>query len=148
MYKCTHFGIKELVSSVVYQKFGENSWMFFDRTILEDLDIIRETWRNSIIINNWQWGGNLQQCGLRSNLDGIVKDKTRREQLYLSAHGMGKAFDLHDKLGRNKKLFEHIYSLILSGKLKAFKRLESWSATSSDGGWVHVDSFQANNIIF
>lgn len=148
MYKCTHFGIKELVSPIVYQKFGENSWMFFDRAILEDLDTIRETWRNSIIINNWQWGGNLQQCGLRSNLDGIVKDKTRREQLYLSAHAMGKAFDLHDKLGRNKKLFEHTYSLILSGKLKTFKRLESWSATSSDGGWVHVDSFQANNIIF
>ena len=135
MYKCIHFGIKELVSPIVYQKFGENSWMFFDRAILEDLDTIRETWGNSIIINNWQWGGNLQQCGLRSNLDGIVKDKTRREQLYLSAHGMGKAFDLHDKLGRNKKLFEH-------------RRLENWSATSSGGGWVHVDSFQANNIIF
>lgn len=148
MYKCIHFGIKELVSPVVYQKFGENSWMFFDRTILEDLDTIRETWANSIIINNWQWGGNLQQCGLRSNLDQIPCDKTRREQLYLSAHCMGKAFDLHDKLGRNKKLFEHAYSLILSGKLKTFKRLENWSATSSNGGWVHVDSFQANNIIF
>lgn len=148
MYKCIYFGIKELVSPIVYQKFGENSWMFFDKAILEDLDAIRETWGNSIIINNWQWGGNLQQCGLRSNLDGIVKDKTRREQLYLSAHWMGKAFDLHDKLGRNKKLFEHIYRLILTGRLKSFKRLENWNATSSNGGWVHTDTFQADNIIF
>lgn len=148
MYKCVHFGIKELVSPVVYQKFGEKSWMFFDKAVLEDLDIIRDTWHSSILINNWQWGGSLSQCGLRSNIDQIPKDKTRREQLYLSAHCMGKAFDLHDKMGRNKKLFEHVYSLILTGKLKAFKRLENWAATSTGGGWVHVDSFQAENIIF
>lgn len=148
MYKCYHFGIKELVSPEVYQKFGENAWMFFNEAELEDLDTIRETWKYSIIINNWAWGGTLKQCGLRSNLDQIPRDKTRREQLYLSAHCMGKGFDLHDKLGRNKKLFEHIYSLILSGKLKAFKRLENWKATSTEGGWVHTDSFQANNIIF
>ena len=148
MYKCIYFGIKELVSPIVYQQFGERAWMLFDKATLEDADTIRETWGYSLIINDWQWGGNLKQCGLRSNLDQIPKDKTRREQLYLSAHCMGRAFDFHDKLGRNKKLFEHIYSLILSGKLKTFRRLENWSATSSGGGWVHVDSFQANNIIF
>ena len=148
MYKCRNFGIKELVSPVVYQKFGDGAWMFFSEDVLRDLDTIRDTWGGSIIINNWQWNGTLKQCGLRSNLDQIPKDKTRREQLYLSAHCMGKAFDLHDRTGRNKKLWEHVYSLILSGKLKAFKRMENWKATSTDGGWVHVDSFQANNIIF
>lgn len=148
MYKCVWFGIKELVSPASYQKFGENAWMFFDKGILEDLDKIRETWGSSIIINNWQFGGELKQCGLRSNIDQIPKDKTRREQLYLSAHTMGKGFDLHDKLGRNKRLFEHCYRLILSGKLKTFKRLENWQATSSGGGWVHIDSFQADKIIF
>lgn len=148
MYKCIHFGIKELVSPIVYQQFGERAWMLFDRATLEDADTIRETWGYSLIINDWQWGGNLKQCGLRSNLDQIPKDKTRREQLYLSAHCMGRAFDFHDKMGRNKKLFEHIYSLILSGKLKTFRRLENWNATSSGGGWVHTDGFQADNIIF
>ena len=145
IYKCTHFGIKELVSPIVYQKFGESAWMFFDETVLQDLDTIRETWGSSIIINNWQWGGDLKQCGLRSNLDQLVKDKTRREQLYISAHSMGKAFDLHDKLGKNNKLYEHIYSLIATGKLKAFKRLENYKNTP---GWVHVDSYQTNNIVF
>ena len=145
MYKCTYFGIKELVSPVVYQKFGESAWMFFEEAVLKDLDTIRETWGNSIIINDWSWGGSLKQCGLRSNLDQLVKDKTRREQLYISAHICGKAFDLHDKLGRNSKLYEHIYSLIATGKLTTFKRLENYKNTS---GWVHVDSYQSNSIVF
>ena len=148
MYKCRHFRIEELVSPEVYQKFGDSAWMFFSEDTLRDADTIRDTWPYAIIINNWLWGGTLKQCGLRSNLDQIVKDKTRRGQLYLSAHTMGKAFDLHDKYGRNKKLWEHVYALMLAGRLKTLKRMENWKATSTDGGWVHVDEFQADNIIF
>ena len=83
MYKCQYFSIKELVSPIVYQKWGEQSWMFFNPDILQDLDTIRETWGSSIVINNWASGGNLKQCGLRSNMDELVKSK---KSLYLSAH--------------------------------------------------------------
>ena len=73
MYKCQYFGIKELVSPIVYNKWKEQAWMFFDENVLQDLDTIRKTYGNPIIINNWANG--LKQCGLRSNMDEMVKSK-------------------------------------------------------------------------
>ena len=145
MYKCTYFSIKELVSPIVYAKWQENSWMFFNEEILKELDYIRETYNSPIIINNWASGGTLKQCGLRSNLDQIVKDKTKKDMLYLSAHTMACAFDLHCKYGHNEKLYNHVYNLIKTKKLKYFKRLENFVNTKT---WVHTDCFQSNTIIF
>lgn len=148
IYKCNYFGIKELVSPVVYNQWNNKAFMFFDEEVLKDLDYIRESWGSPIIINNWATGGSLRQCGLRSNLDDIVKQKNASKQLYLSAHCMGKGFDLHDKLGRNLKLYDHVLRLLKQGKLKAFKRLENWEQTYTGGGWVHIDCFQTNSIVF
>lgn len=148
MYKCHYFGIKELVSPVVYNKWGEKAWMFFDEKTLQELDFIREQWGSPIIINNWYNGGQLKQCGLRSNLDDIPKGKTIKNQLYLSAHCMGKAFDLHDGLGRNLKLYDFVLKLLKQKKLQTFKRLENWNNTYTSGGWIHIDTFQADSIVF
>lgn len=139
-YRCIFFGIKELVSPVVYDKWKEQAWMFFDENVLQDLDTIRETYGSPIIINNWATG--LKQCGLRSNMDEMVKSK---KTLYLSAHIMGKGFDLHCNNGHNSKLWQHCYNLLLHKKLKSFKRLENLKATPN---WVHIDSFQTEHIIF
>lgn len=140
MYNCIYFDIKELVSPIVYNKWGNQAWMFFDEQVLKDLDYIRETYGSPIIINNWN--NNLKQCGLRSNMDAMVKNK---KTLYLSAHTMGKGFDLHCAYGHNSKLWQHCYDLILKGKLKSFKRLENIKDTPT---WTHIDSFQSNTIIF
>ena len=51
-YRCIYFGIKELVSPIVYEKWKEQAWMFFDENVLRDLDTIRETYGSPIIINN------------------------------------------------------------------------------------------------
>lgn len=142
MYKCQHFGIKELVSKIVYDKFGEQAWMFFDPDTLSDLDTIREANGAGIIINNWASGGSLSQCGLRSNMDPLVKDK---KTLYVSAHILGKGFDLHDSLGRNSRLHNIVVELIKKKKLKKFKRVEDLSLTPT---WVHTDEYQTNSIIF
>lgn len=140
VYRCIYFGIKELVSPIVYDKWKEQAWMFFDENVLQDLDTIRETYGSPIIINNWAAG--LKQCGLRSNMDEMVKSK---KTLYLSAHTMGKGFDLHCAYGHNNKLWQHCYNLIKSKKLKAFKRLEDIKNTN---GWIHTDAFQSDNIVF
>ena len=142
LHKCQNFGIKELVSKIVYDKFGEQAWMFFDPDTLDDLDTIREANGAAIIINNWATGGNLSQCGLRSNMDPLVRQKTG---LYVSGHCLGKAFDLHDIHGRNERLFNIVLDLIKKKKLKKFKRLESFKLTP---GWVHVDEYQSDTIIF
>lgn len=145
MYKCEHFGIKELVSPVVYNKWGEKAWMFFDEDVLKELDYIRETLGAPIIINNWASKGSLRQCGLRSNLDEIPKTNTLKNNLYLSAHTQAKAFDLHNGFGNHRKLYDLCYELIKKKKLKKFKRLENFNNTLC---WVHIDAFQSDSIEF
>ena len=136
MYKCKHFGIKELVSKIVFTKYGEAfCWKFFDEAILRDLDTIREFHNKAIIINNWATGGSFSQCGFRSNMDPMVKAKNT---LYCSAHCMGKAFDLHSSDVR--KLYKDVQTLYNLGKLHAIQRMESPNSTKY--GWCHVDSFQ------
>ena len=141
MYKCKYFKLQELVSPIVYNHYGDFAWSFFDENILRDLDKIRERFGQAITINTWLYGGNTMQCGFRSNMDKMVKDKTT---LYCSAHCMGKAFDLH--CSDNVKLFDLIYKMINNGELSAIKRLESRQSTKD--GWVHIDSFQTDMIIF
>lgn len=142
MKKCRYFDIKELVSKQVYKKFGEQAWMFFGPDEKDDLDTIREANGAGIIINNWATGGTLSQCGFRCNLDPLVISKTN---IYCSSHMMGKGFDLHDSLGRNSRLYSIVEELIKHKKLKAFRRLESLNSTP---GWVHVDSFDSDQIVF
>ena len=142
MYKCKHFKIQELVSPIVYSQWGDKAWMFFDEDFLKDLDTIREHWGRAIIVNNWANGGNRKQCGLGSKLDDLVKNK---KTLYLSAHCMGKAVDMHDSKGSNKALFNLVYNLIEQKKLKKIKRLENLINTPT---WVHSDQFQADKIVF
>lgn len=141
-YRCIYFSIKELVSPIVYDKWKEQAWMFFDKTVLQDLDTIRETYGHPIIINNWASCGTLKQCGLRSNMDDLVKSK---KTLYLSAHIRGTAFDLHCAYGHNNKLWQHCYNLIKSKKLKAFNGLEDYKKTN---GWVHVQSTNIDGDIY
>lgn len=137
MYKCKHFTIKELVSPQVYNKFGEFAWKFFDENLLRDLDTIRE-YHGPITINNWPYGGKNTQCGLRTNVDPLVKNK---KTLYCSAHLMGKAFDLHSS--DNRKLYKDIQDLFNDHELLAITRMESSESTKY--GWCHVDSFQPND---
>lgn len=136
MYKCKHFGIKELVSNLVYAKFGEQAWQFFNKEVLEDLDTIREAWGGAIIINNWAAGGQYKESGLRSNMDSILKGK---KALYLSAHVLGCGFDLKANNGKNKDLHTLVCNLIKQKRLKKFRRVENFASTPT---WVHVDGFQ------
>lgn len=141
MYKCKHYKLQELVSPIVYNKYGEFAWSFFDENLLKDIDLIRERFGSAITINTWLYGGNTTQCGFRSNMDKMVKEK---KSLYCSAHCMGKAFDFH--CVDNVRLFGMIYDMIKKGELKAIKRLEDRRSTKD--AWVHGDSFQTNEIIF
>ena len=85
-----YFCIEELVDKTVFDKYGEGAWKFLDETILETLLIIREGIGFPMTINNWKWGGNFSQRGLRHNMSSLVKNKVK---LYLSAHMFGKAVD-------------------------------------------------------
>ena len=85
-----YFIIQELVDPTVYNKYGEMAWKFIDTRLLECLLIIRQELDSPISINNWFYGGNFTQRGLRHNMSPLVASKDR---LYLSAHIFGKAVD-------------------------------------------------------
>jgi hypothetical protein len=134
MYRCRYFKIQELVSPIVYYKYGDFCWRFFSDNIKKDLDTIRGTHGCSIIINDWVFGGKkYKQCGFRSNQDDLVKSK---KTLYCSAHCLGKAFDLHS-LHSNADLYSEITQLKQKGLLLAINRIESPKSTGN--GWVHID---------
>lgn len=139
MIKSKYFKAHELASKLVYTRFGENVYQFFSPDVLSDLDTIRETYGAPITINDWFWGGQYSESGLRSNRDSIVRSKTT---LYLSAHCLGCGFDLKDKTNiraNNQKLYNHVCNLIRQKKLKVFRRVENIQKTPT---WVHVDAFQ------
>ena len=137
MYKCKYFGIKELVSPLVYKQFGDFAWSFFDENFLKDLDLIREKWGSPIIINDWAWGGQYKESGLRCNMDSLVKGKSRP---YLSGHVLGKGADPKP---RNKKVIElHDFIIKISKEFKSIRRIEAFIKTPT---WVHVDGLNTDS---
>lgn len=139
-YTSKHWKIYELVSPIVYKVWGERAWMFFDEDIVRDLDTIREEAGEALIINDWFWNGTYDDSGLRSNLDPIFKGK---KTLYLSGHVLAKAFDIKTKNPANiKKLYNLIFNLIKSKKLRKFKRLEDPKTATT---WVHTDAMEVDN---
>lgn len=64
-YIAKHFRIWELVDKLTYEKFGEQSWQFFNPAILIALDGIREYFGKPVTVNNWRDGGPFQWRGLR-----------------------------------------------------------------------------------
>jgi hypothetical protein len=85
-----YFSIRELVDEEVFNRFGNGAWRFLDDKLLDCLLIIRRNLRKPITVNNWAWGGQFSQRGLRHNNSPMVKKKTKA---YLSAHCLGKAVD-------------------------------------------------------
>lgn len=138
--KSKYFKIQELVSKQTYEKYGEKSWMFLDERLILTLDALREYFNAPITVNNWLWGGNLQQRGLRTNCDEIVKNKTLKNSLYVSQHCLGKAVDFNVK----NHTVQDVYKVILENP-KAFpyiKRIENINKTPT---WVHIDIANTEN---
>lgn len=126
-----YFEIEELVCKHVYDKFGDDAWKFFDPRLLETLLWIREKLGKPIYVNNWQIGGDLSQRGLRCNRCALVKEKTRLEKVYMSAHiqGMGIDFDV-----------KGMSALQVRNWLKEHQEeLPHAIRTEADVNWIHFD---------
>ena len=140
--KSKYFKIQELVSKKVYDKHGEQAWMFIDTKLIKVLDLLREHFNRPITVNNWLWGGTLEQRGLRTNLDELVKDKTEKGTLYISQHILGKAVDFNVK----DLSSEEVYKEILKNKNKFYliSRIENINSTPN---WVHIDCANTDKFI-
>lgn len=126
-----YFKIQELVSEAVYKKYGEKSWEFIDYRLIKVLDLLREHFNKPIIVNNWLWGGNLQQRGLRANKDELVANK---KDYYISQHCLGKAVDFNIKGLSAQEVYDEI--LRNRDKFYLISRIENIKDTPT---WVHID---------
>ncbi len=130
-----YFDIRELVSSSVFFKYGEDAWFIFDTNTLLCLLIIREGIGKPITINNWHTGGQFSQRGYRSNISEIVESK---RNLYVSGHMIGKAFDFDVKGMTADQVRTWIHSKADFFPCKV--RLENKNLlTSKTINWVHFD---------
>ena len=130
-----YFDIRELVDKQTFERFGEKAWMFFDPRLLDTILFIREALDKPITANNWSFGGNLSQRGLRTNLSPLVRNK---RGLYLSAHRQGmaldfdvqgmKAYEVRDWLEENADALPH--KIRLENEMKGVQI-----------SWVHLDTF-------
>jgi len=84
MYKCKHFGIKELVSKKVYEDRGTKAWGLLDERALKTLDALRDRF-GSTTVNDWSWGGANQYRGFREDGCGVGAE--------YSQHKYGRAKD-------------------------------------------------------
>lgn len=89
-----YFNLKELVCPHILSVHGSQSWKFLSTELLHTLLIVRsEIIKKPMILNNYHIQGKITQRGFRCNLCDIPKNKTIKNELYTSAHTVGKAID-------------------------------------------------------
>ena len=122
-----YFKIEELVGGRTYRVHQERAWRFLDYRILYSLLIVREGLNTPITVNN----GRLQQRGLRTIAQQLVKNKVYQNKLYVSAHLFGKAVDFDVKGMTAQQVRDWI---VVNKDLFPYKiRLED------EVTWVHMD---------
>ena len=89
-----YFKISDLVCNHTYQSFGEKSWQFIQTELLHTILIVRRDITKVPMTINF---ADKYQRGLRCNLCKLVKDKTLKNEIYLSSHANGAGFDSDSK---------------------------------------------------
>lgn len=139
-YKCKHFALHELVSREIYESVPESQhwkiWIALDDRILRAIDILRDE-LGPITINNWFWGGNRNNSGLR--------DSSSPYYSKWSQHSWGRAVDMIFKNMDATTARSRIKKLIRQGKMK--KAGLSFTFEEKMRGkeisWVHMDARSA-----
>jgi len=69
MYRCKRFSIEELVPPSILELVPEEvAWRMFDEDLLKVIDQLANKFspNKPVTINNWKWGGDFTQSGLRT----------------------------------------------------------------------------------
>lgn len=143
-----YFQIHELVSSEVYYTRGEKAWQLFDFRALKTLEWLREN-IGSCTVNDWKWGGDLSQSGLRTYefymQDGFTMKPQALEKLSdsFTQHKYGRAFDCKFRDSDAESVRQWI-------KDNWHKSGFDWAITLEEGvSWVHFDvRNQPENIVY
>jgi len=136
--KTKHFQLHELVCDHIYKKYGQQAWQFIDPRLKITIDWIREHISRPVYINNYEWGGSQTQSGVRCNLCQLVKTKTDKRQVYMSAHCTANAVDFSVK-GMEA---EAVRNWLVNQTLPYPIRLEAGV------DWVHLDCRNAGQKVY
>ena len=128
MYKPKHFKVQELVSPDIFNQRGSKAIELLDPRLLETLDKLREELGRPITINNWLWGGNFKQRGLRDR-SFYKSDKAYVDSL--SQHKYGRAVDFDVKGMSAPEVRKFIY--------KNREKFPFITFVETDINWVHID---------
>ncbi len=131
------FLLPELVCPHTFRKWGEKAWQFLDTDALRVLLALRCDILQVPLICNGQ--GHTQR-GLRCNICDIPAGKTRQGVQYLSAHTMGKAFDLTSPA---------MSAADMRRQIDAKADLLPCNIRVEDGvTWLHVDTFDTGQKVY
>jgi len=135
-----YFKLHELVCPHIFKKYGTAAWQFFDPRAIKTIDWIKKHLNKPIYVNNYEWGGNQTQRGIRCNLCSLVKTKTDKKKVYMSAHITAQAFDFKVK-GMSA---EEVRNWLVRNQedLPYPIRLEA------DVSWIHLDTRYAGQKIY
>ena len=119
------FEVYELVDKETYQRLGEKSWWMLNEKAVKGLFELRKAIGKPITVNNWFWGGSLENRGYRS-----IYSTTGGK---FSQHRVGNAFDINVK-GMTPI---QVYDFILENYTKfGITTIEHKDYTPT---WSHID---------
>lgn len=123
-----HFLLQEFCYPELYETFGENALWFIDQRIINIAEFLRTELNKPITINNYHFGGNYKESGLRA-FNSYTGTK-------YSFHRFGKAIDIKVKDVSVKRVFEFIQG--------AWKQLSKLGLTTVEDieytiSWIHLD---------
>jgi hypothetical protein len=91
-YRPKYFTLKELVPPGILEKYGEQSWWFFDDRLLRAADLLRESF-GPMFVNTWGLSKSVQQgYGVRV-ASGLRLPWMSEEYKFTSQHTHGRALD-------------------------------------------------------
>lgn len=123
-----YFKTQEFVSKAIYQQYGERALWFVDPRVRNLANFVRKYFGKAVTINNWLWGGKLDQSGYREP-ESIVGGK-------MSQHRFGRAIDI--KVAGMTP--QQVYSTILANQ-KVFMEagLTCMEDITDTPTWNHLD---------
>jgi hypothetical protein len=127
-----NFILQEFVSKEFYDKYSWSSLWFIDSRIIETCQKLRDNLEIPLTINNWYYGGDRQESGLR--VPGM------KNYSQYSQHSFGRAVDIISKQMSAEEMRKHIFSNPSQyPHIKAIERKVTW---------LHIDCRNTNSKAF
>ncbi len=124
-----NFKLTEFISKETWDKYGHGALKYLDDRIIKTCQKLRDELGIPLTINNWHYGGNRHESGLR--VEGM------KNYSPTSQHTFGRAVDIISAHMSAEEMRQHIYNNRYNYPyIKAIERNVSW---------LHIDCRYTNS---